>query len=273
MQRQPNLHDCIAMKKFKTFIQDPWQEWDPGFCREIGVNTNRLTIWVPGLLCRNPLFDPSTPRIIGWEKTCRRIWRKHNISMAYAVLQFRHAPSKLSVMRPSKRVLTPDHWREARHLDVRLRHMIDSIVRVGGVDVMLFVEDFSARWALDTGLHPAVWAMDYPMVHRLEALESSYTSALTRPGIMRRPRVPTRQLCWEQLKLPFNASDLMAGHLPEYGTISFWSGDWCDRHIEYIPQALTRVVAERTHTYYTGRHVGPVVPDDVIRARRGPMPF
>jgi hypothetical protein len=216
---------------FRTQIQDLWDEWDPLFVREIATHASTICVRVAGLLIGDRADGPYTsdePLTIAWERAIKHLVyhgrgrRQHNI--AFAIVTARHYPAR---DHPSERGEVIPHgrrgyqqWARTLPFAERLCWLLRVLRAETAKSVLLHVEDYSARWALESGFRPDLWLMDNPFVGSDEARDR-WTAALTRPGLVRHSKLP-RIRDWPDWRMHLRRDELFARHLPPIGTHGVW---------------------------------------------------
>lgn len=215
-------------RPFLPIIQDPWQDWDRYWLRDVGERASVLCIRVCGLIGldhRHAFAEPADPSIQAWATAMRRILGQRKFHVASAILRFRHYPSHRDaccrgVAMPMGN-LRMVQWTRTLPLHERLKHMLRKITALTQVPILLHVEDFSARWALESGFIPAYWVMDNPMVGKDEA-EERWPNAMGRSTYLRRSSCPAMAR-WDTWRVHLKKQELLGSDRPLIGHHGIWS--------------------------------------------------
>lgn len=224
--------------RFKTVIQNPWLDWDPFWMREVSHCARFVAVRVTGLVHRTRAAGPYVAEerdIARWETAMQRLIGQYTRRVAFAVLQFYHYPAHGQPLlrgRPfelGSRLFR--NWPRTLGLSHRLDFMLRWLRAESGRAILVHVEDHSARWVLESGFSPEIWAMDNPLIGYEESSDR-WSAQLSRPGYLRRSRMP--QLAhWGQWRMHIKPHELVTTHLCETGKHGCWSHRF--PHPELVP--------------------------------------
>lgn len=238
------------MVAWRTWIQDPWRDWNAEFVREVAAHANAVVIRVPGLLrrCRVEVDFTSrdTESILWWESVAGRTVRSvvgRADCVATVILPFEHYNfstyplDRGRPISPSQRAIFNRSWRRTQFLSERCRYMLHSLRSCVRQPLWIWAEDFAARWTLDSGIRPEYWVLDQPFIGLDDAL-GRYSSQLSVPGFVRNSMVPQmRNLHIWKVDMP---GGRFAAELPQEGITGVW------RPSEKLkPRGVITVLADR----------------------------
>lgn len=213
-------------RRFATHVQNPWEDWERYWLREVKLNAEGLCIRIPGLVARDRglgLYDQNDADVLTWERMVRRVYGQDCRRLATVILPFIHHSHphwplrKGPPMRWGRRIYRL--WASLETLHHRLDYMLRLLKSEVQRPILVHVEDFSARWVLRTRFQPDRWMIDNPMICWSEL--DLWGDRLLRPGLIRRSLWERLEI-WDEWRMHFSPEELIAAHLPSRGVHGRW---------------------------------------------------
>lgn len=220
-------------RRFRTLVQYPWRDWEKGYLREIGANAKMVVVRVVGLFREDvwpTCYTPNATETIQWELAMQRLFRPaHRFPLtAHVILQFRRCASPTNPMVVDSQYDFAHNtrlwaqWSKTLSLSYRLGYMLTTLRHgCGGLPFVLHVEDWSVRWAADSGFIPDRWLLDNPFISRGE-IEDRWPKAFSRPAILRQSRL-SRLSRWDHWNMHLRRTELLALEAP---STTLPHGEW-----------------------------------------------
>lgn len=241
--------------RFRTVYQPLYTRWDMQFLLTARRHARCVWVRVPGLLRYWTIDDFALLK-----RDCRAVqdWESCMTSLslggrpAFVYLSSNAYPSQRRPGGAGPRAKIDERtlreWPQFLWHAYRLQRMLTILARETGKPVGVHVEDWSARWVLDSTFRPAMWCMDNPFVP-VQALCDRYAAHLQVPTLLRHSELALPPFRTDYWRLPFGVEQLPTAGLPVRGRHGVWRGgdrgraarpleEWLRPHPDYRPPAV-----------------------------------